>query len=135
MSICKPTSTAQRRYRRRFFPMMALYVAAVFGASWLFRYHPPQGAVRYLLAAAPALPIIGVLVILGLYLIEETDEFVRMKQVSAMLAGLGVTLAICTTWGFLESYASTPHLPLYLVFAIWCVAWSVSLGVISWRYR
>ena len=129
------SSAAIRRYRRRFFPVMVLYVAAIFTASWLFRHDPPQGVLKYVVAAAPALPIIGVVVIVGLYLVEETDEFIRFKQVTGMLAGTGVTLSICTFWGFLENYAETPHMPLYLVFAVWCVAWGLSQCIVSWRYR
>jgi hypothetical protein len=135
--FCKPKtmSPAAKRYLIRFFPAMAAYVGVLFASIWLIRHENPQGLLLWALAIAPALPIIAVIAIMGLYLVEETDEFVRAMLVQAMLWGIGVTLAGCTAWGFLENVNLVPHLPLYLVFPIFCAAMGLAQPIVRWRYR
>lgn len=135
--FCKPKtmSPAVRRYLFRFFPAMIAYVAVLFASLRLIRHAHPQGLLLWALAIAPALPIIAVIAIMGLYLTEETDEFVRAMLVQAMLWGIGLTLAGCTAWGFLENVDLVPHLPLYLVFPIFCGAMGLAQPLVRWRYR
>lgn len=97
-------NAAKRRYQYRFWPIMVAYVAAVVGVTWLFNNQPPEGPIKFALAVLPALPIVGILWAIGRYLIEETDEFVRMQQVVALLIAMGLTLSFCAIWGFLEIY-------------------------------
>lgn len=135
--FCQPKtmSPAAKRYLARFFPAMAAYVAVLFASVWLIKHQAPHGPLLWVLAIAPAAPIIAVIAIMGLYLIEETDEFVRAMLVQAMLWGIGVTLAGCTAWGFLENVDLVPHLPLYLVFPIFCGAMGLAQPLVRWRYR
>jgi hypothetical protein len=131
----KTTSPAAKRYIARFFPAMAAYVGVLFASIWWIRRHAPHGPLLWVLAIAPALPIIAVIAIMGLYLIEEQDEFVRSTLVQAMLWGLGATLAGCTAWGFLENVDLVPHMPLYGVFPIFCAAMGLAQPIVRWRYR
>ena len=126
---------AGRNYLKRFIPMMVFYVVALMGVVWIFLHHPPHGVAAYLLASLPAVPIIGVIVIVGLYLGEEQDEFLRALQTRSMMWGIGLTLAITTVWGFIENFTKAPHLQGYLVFPIFCVAVCLSRGLIERRYR
>lgn len=97
-------SAAKRRYQLRFWPIMVAYVGAVLGVTWLFNNQPPEGPIKFVLAVLPALPIVAVLWAIGRYLVEETDEFVRMQQVVGLLIAMGLTLSFCAIWGFLEIY-------------------------------
>lgn len=135
--ICQPKtmSLAAKRYLMRFFPAIGAYVAVLFASTWIIKHLAPHGPLLWGLAIAPALPIIAVIAIMGLYLIEETDEFVRAMLVQSMLWGIGVTLAGCTAWGFLENVDLAPHLPLYLVFPIFCGAMGLAQPLVRWRYR
>jgi hypothetical protein len=135
--ICKPKtmSPAAKRYLIRFFPAMGAYVAVLFVSIWMIKHLAPQGPLLWGLAIAPALPVIAVIAIMGLYLIEEQDEFVRSTLVQAMLWGLGVTLAGCTAWGFLENVELVPHMPLYNVFPIFCAVFGVAQPLVRRRYR
>lgn len=128
-------SWAMKRYLARFLPTMALYVVVLSAVVWTFQHHPPAGWAKYLLAAAPALPLIGVVVVMGLYLIEERDEFLRETMVQAMLISIGVTLAITTVWGFLETYAGVSRMPGYSAFVIFCLALGPARPLAAWRYR
>lgn len=131
----KKMSPAAKRYTARFFPAMTAYVGVLFASLWWIRHQNPQGPLLWVLAVAPALPIIAVIAIMGLYLIEETDEFVRATLVQAMLWGMGATLAGCTAWGFLENVDLAPHLPLYMVFPIFCAAMGLAQPIVRWRYQ
>src|SRR6266478_3282839 len=78
-------SAAERRYLSRVLVSMAGYVLAIAGVSWMFAHRHPQGATVYLLALLPALPIFACIAILGIYLSEEKDEFVRTVLVKSRL--------------------------------------------------
>jgi heme A synthase len=116
---------AQRRYVRRFLPMMAAYVVILFAVTAYFRDHHPTGALLVLLSVLPALPLLGAIGVIGVYLSEERDEFVRHRLVLAMIGGTGVLLAITTVWGFLEMNAVVPHFPTFLAFPLFCAAFGL----------
>ena len=114
------TNPAQRAYLRRFVPTMFVYVAAMIGVRTVMTSaHPPTGALAYALAALPALPILAVFWIIGRYLIEEQDEYVRMLRVRQILVATGFALSLTTLWGFLEILADAPHIPLFYVTVLW----------------
>ena len=135
LSRCGPMPTAVRRYMRRFLPAMLAYVVVLFGSLWSIRQLHPQGPLLWLLAVAPAVPIAGAITAMGLYLVEETDEFLRAVLVQSMLWGIGAVMVFCTAWGFLENVALVPHLPVYLVFPIFCGAMGLAQPFVRLRYR
>jgi len=120
-----PRSAAGRRYVARFVPLMVLYVAAIFGVTWLFNNNPPEGLLRYAAAVLPALPIIGVVWAVGMYLHEEEDEYLRMKLAVTSLWATGLTLAAASVWGFLEQFETVPHIPLYYAFVFYWAAFGL----------
>ncbi|MDP1632488.1 MAG: hypothetical protein Q8L66_13815 [Caulobacter sp.] len=128
-------SEAGRRYMRRFIPTMIGYVAAIFGTSFAFRNPDLAGPVAWALAIAPALPVIGVIVIMGLYVKEETDEFQRRVLVESMLWAIGLTLSATTVAGFLEMYLHTPPLQSFWAFPIFCLTMGLSQLFVRRRYR
>ena len=127
---------AYRRYLWRFFPTMLAYVGIVYAVSWLFDNHQaPQGTLGYALAVLPALPVIGVIIIMGLYIVEETDEFMRMRHVMALLLGMGLMLSVTVAWGFLEIYTHVAPLNAFWIFPGFCMAWGFSSGILAMVYR
>jgi hypothetical protein len=99
---------------------VASYVVLLFAVVWWFQTNAPRGAVKYVAAVLPALPLLAVIWALGMYLVDETDEYIRMRTVRACLIATGLVLAAATAWGFLEQFEAVPHLPLYYVFVVWC---------------
>jgi hypothetical protein len=134
----KMATPAGRRYLRRFFPTMILYVVVLFACVRAIRTREPQGVELVVLSVLPALPIIGAIVVMGLYLIEETDEFLRQRIASCMLFGTGVLLAAATVYGFLVNGGAiepSSELPLW-AFPLWCFAWGLAQCAISlWDCR
>lgn len=128
-------SPAGRRYVKRFIPTMAAYVVLVFGASLAFDRLALSGPVAWALAIAPAIPILGVIAIMGLYLKEETDEFQRNILVESMLWGFGLTMAVTSVWGFAEIYIEAPPLPAFWVFPMFCMGMGLSQPFVRARYK
>jgi hypothetical protein len=91
--------------------------------------------IKYPLAAAPALPIIGVFVVMGLYLTDERDEFLRANVVRAILWGTALALSAATVWGFLENFAQAPQIPMFMVFPVFCVGMAAGQIFNKWRFR
>ena len=115
-------SPAGRRYMARFIPAMIGYVAAISAAVYLIDRGMVSGWSLYAAAIAPGLFILGVIWAMGMYLVEETDEYIRMRLIRAMMVATGVTLAIASVWGFLEAFADVEHVPAYYGFVIWCAS-------------
>ncbi|RYE02529.1 MAG: hypothetical protein EOP61_08300 [Sphingomonadales bacterium] len=131
----KSNTAAGRRYLKRFFPTMIAYVVALFGATWALRHYDPQGVALVVLSILPALPIIAVIGVMGLYLIEEKDEYVRARLVTAMLGGLALMLSITSAWGFMEEAGVLPHMPAYFAFILWCAGMGLTQCVMGLRDR
>lgn len=113
------TRPAQRAYLRRMAVLMTLYVATLFGATWLFRHDELAGPLAYLLGILPAIPVVGVFWAIGRLLVEESDEFLRMLLVRQIVVATGFALSICTIWGFLESFDLVPHVDAYWAAILW----------------
>ena len=127
-------NAAKRRYLARFWPVMVTYVAAVVGVSYWFNSAPPSGALKYAVAVLPALPIIGVFIVLGRYLVEETDEFIRLRQMIALLLAIGLTLTFCAVWGFLEIYADVPQIGLFNVVWVFFLNFGIGSAAAKWWF-
>jgi hypothetical protein len=132
---CMPQSPATKRYLKRFAIAAAAYLLALFVATRTFRHDHPAGAAAYLLAVLPALPILGMIVVVGVYLAEEKDEFQRNLFIQSMIWSIGATLAVTTVWGFLENFTNATHLQPYLIFPMFAVFVGISTPLLKLRYR
>jgi hypothetical protein len=116
---------AHTRYNKRVIVLSLLYAAALLGAVYGFKHHLLDGPVVWVAAILPALPIIGIFAAMGLYLVEERDEYVRMLLVRQTLWASGFSLSLATIWGFLESFELVGHVEFYWV----SVMWFAGLGI------
>ncbi|HEV2533392.1 hypothetical protein [Phenylobacterium sp.] len=135
LSQAAKRATARRRFQLRFLVLMAAYFGLLFAVDFLLKTYSLPAPLKYLAAIVPAAPMVGVIAALGLYLAEEADEFRRVQLVQAMLWGIGLTLAVTTVWGFLESFAGAPRLPLSWVFPIFCLGMGAAHLLIRRWYR
>jgi hypothetical protein len=133
--ICSTNNPAQKRFFSRFTVAMLLYAALLIPTILAFVRYRPTGVVAYALAILPSLPILGMLVVVGLYLAEEKDEFIRNMQVQALLGGIGGTLALVSVWGFLENFTKVPRLELLLVYPAFWGFVGLSTAVVWLRNR
>ena len=86
--MAQKMSTAMRRYMLRFIPAMLAYVVVLTGSILTFEHLRPTGPLLWVVAVAPALPIIAVIAIMGLYLMEEADEFQRVDGLAGDLQAI-----------------------------------------------
>ena len=119
------SSPAQRRYNRRALLLCIAYAALLLPASYLLSRHLVTGPLAYLVGVAPALAICGLFWAMGRYLVEETDEYLRVLQTRNLLFATGIALTAATIWGFLEGYDLAAHMPAY----VWTVVWIGGLGM------
>jgi len=118
-------SSAIKRYNIRVVWLSLLYAAFLVGAILAFNHRLVAGPLAYLAAILPAIPIIGIFVAIGRYLVEEQDEYVRMLMVRQTLWASAFALSLATIWGFLESFGLAGHIDAYYV----AVAWFGGLGL------
>lgn len=113
MNLKSPTA----QYSIWFGVWMTLYVVALVGSILFIQSHNPTGGLLYAMAALPALPIGGTILVFMNY-IDKVDEYLRAVLIKRFVYATGLTLFICTAWGFLESNANAHHFSLYLVYPL-----------------
>ena len=116
---------AQRRYNRSVLLLSLAYMFILFGVITFFKNNSPTGISAFAAAILPALPIVGIFGVMGRYLTEEQDEFVRMLTVRQTLYASAFALSVSTVWGFLENFDLVNHIDAYYV----AVLWFAGLGI------
>lgn len=112
------TNAAIRRYNRRVIVLGVIYALLLFAMLYLLHRGALHGPIAYL-AVLPAVPLIGTFVALARYIVEESDEYLRMLMVRQVLIATGIVLTITTAWGFLEVVGLAPHLPAFFTAVFW----------------
>ena len=132
---CLQKNPATRRYLYRFVPTMTAYVVFLLFATWAINRFHPTGWLLYGLAVLPAVPIIGIIVVVGLYLAEQKDEFQRNLAIQSMLWGLGAIMALTSVWGFLQMFTHIYPFQAFMTFPLfWCFV-GIAAGALQKRYR
>ena len=126
---------AGKRYGVRVVILMTFYVALLFLANWLFDQGYAGGALAWVVAALPALPIIGVFIVIGRLLVELNDEYVRMLMTRQILFATGFMLSIATAWGFFESVDLVPHVEAFYAAILWFAGLGVGGCANAWLER
>lgn len=132
---CGPDSPAMRAYVRRAMIWAVSYIVLLGIALTTRNTWHPQGPVLWLLALLPSLPILFLVWSLGRYLVEEQDEYLRMRQIQAGLFATGLLLAVSTVWGFLETFGIAPHAEGWWAVAVWALGLGLGGVVQNLRER
>ena len=129
------TTKAHRHFLKRIAPAIAFHICILLLAQWLVDHYHPAGSLALLLAILATIPVLFVLLSIGLYLKEETDEFERSVVVQSQLLAIAATLAITTFWGILQLFHIAPALPPFRVGAIYWICAGLATPIIRLRYR
>jgi hypothetical protein len=116
--ICRDATKAARRYSQRMGAIGVLYIAIVWEITKYVQERHPTGPKLFLLAATPALDVVAMIAVVGVYLREEVDEYKRYQLVIAILCAIGVTLAYEAFVDFLRSYGAIGAPPPFTEFMI-----------------
>ncbi|MEO7634065.1 MAG: hypothetical protein ABIS38_00280 [Sphingomicrobium sp.] len=122
-------SPAHRRYVRRIFVSMSLYIATLFVAVSQFRHGHVEGPLAWLLALLPGLCVAGVFWALGKLLAEETDEYLRSLLVRQLLIAAAITLSVATVYGFLENFGLVRHIDAFYLTMLYFIGMGVGAAV------
>ena len=126
-------TAAARRYNRRFIPTFVVYAVLLTGATWIAKHFDPSGPALVALALLPTVAIVGSLMVMGRYLLEETDEYVKQQAVTAMLFSVAILLSLSTALGFLQQRNFLGSIDLLWAFPIWCVVYGFAQMWLIWR--
>lgn len=135
LASCNTASVAAVRYMRRLMVFSALYVAGLAIAIPIDRHYDLSGGLAFLVALLPAAPTIGIVATMGRYLVEESDEYLRHREMIANIFGLGAVLAIGSFWGFLEKFGVVDHAAGYWTVPIWAVGMGLGQAILALRDR
>ena len=116
---------AWKRYNWRAIWLSLAYAVFLIGAVYGFKHELIPDALKYPVAVLPALPIIGLFVAMGRYLVEEQDEYVRTLMVRQTLWASGFALSAATIWGFLQNFDLLGPVDGYWI----VIAWYFGLGL------
>lgn len=133
--ICKERSKAAREYSRRAIGIMICYMGAVWQVTALVRSHHFTGPKLWAVSLLPAIPIIALLAVVGLYLRDEQDEFKRWLVVQAIVWAVGITLAVSTVSDFLRSYGAMSAPPPFTEFIVFWLSMAGAQVVLKLRNR
>lgn len=117
---CGALNPAVRRYMSGLMGGMLAYMALLVLAGLAEELGWLTGLPLALLGATPLVPILGCIFVMGRYLVEEQDEYLRMRSAHAGLIATGLLLSVATIWGFLEQRGLTAHVPASYAFIVWC---------------
>lgn len=123
------SSAAGKRYRRRVFTAMSLYIVLLFSCLKLVKVFPIHGWVLYALAMLPAVPVLAVLAFLARYLQEETDEYLRMLTVRSLLVAAGALLATIVVNDFLRVIAHGAAIAPFVCFVVFFMSFGIAQAV------
>jgi hypothetical protein len=115
--------------------MMFAYAVVLVLVEWYVHRFHPTGMLLYGLAILPAIPSIGIIAVVGLFLMEVKDEFQRTLLIQSMVWGVGGFLSLSMVWGFLQIFAHVPDFPMIWTLPLFSCTQVIALIALKWRYR
>lgn len=122
-------SRANTRYAIRLAVLMTAYLLLLVLAKYMVKRDLAEGALLWVLAVLPALPIVGVFWAIGRLLVEESDEYIRSLLVRQLLIGSAITLSVATVYGFLENFGLVGHVDAFYLTVLFFIGMGVGAAV------
>ncbi len=124
--------TAHRRYIKVFIPAMVIYMISIFAISWanIQSYLPKYSL--YFLTIIPVLSIFAWMWAQWRY-VKELDEYMRARQVEAMMYGMMVVVAFASGWGLMELMTDVPRIPIFFAGPGFYLFYGIIFAVMSKR--
>jgi hypothetical protein len=110
---------------------MVVYLALIVAVPFLIAWLHPTGPALWLIALLPAVPLSMVFWFYGRFFVELTDEYIRLLEIKKALIATGIVMMAATAWGFLESYAGAPHVPLFAVPLAWFPCQGIGAAIVG----
>jgi hypothetical protein len=120
-----------RRYMVRITAAMTVYIVGLIGANYLIENELVSGPLAWAAALLPGLAIASVFYAVGMLILEQKDEFIRMLLIRQNLIATAFAMSIVVVWGFLEGFGLVDHVAGYLIVVLWAVG--LVIGAVSNR--
>jgi hypothetical protein len=133
--ICTNPTKPARRYVQGMRAWGLIYLGTVWVITRYIHQHHPTGAKLFVLAAFPALEVVGMIAVVGIYLRDEVDEFKRHQLVVAILWAIGFTLALMAYVDFLQSYKAITAPPPFMEFIVFWLSLALVHAIQAFRNR
>ncbi|WP_390586723.1 hypothetical protein [Erythrobacter sp. MTPC3] len=130
---CGASSPAIKRYNRGIALASLAYVLGMGIAVAIWERTELTDGLVFLISLLPAIPTFAMIWVMGRYLTDEQDEYLRHRSIMASLAGLGLVLALGTFYGFLEMFGLVPHVWAWWILPIWAIGMGLFQYWQSWR--
>lgn len=133
--LCKNDTTARKRYRRDVAQFLAAYIVVLICSSWFVKHDGAEHFYLYFWSILPAIPIIAMIVRMGRYLQEETDEFQKLMRMRSILVGTAALVGALIVDDFLRAFAHARGFPPFMLFIIFAFAMGIMESVQSFSNR
>jgi len=133
--FCADRTAAFKRYQRRVQVAMAVYFVVILGAAWVVKHLAVVGWRLYFWSVLPAVPIMVVIVAMGRYLQEESDEYQRLMMMRSILVGTAALLGTIVVSDFVRAFAEVDPFPPFASFIVFAVAMAIAQAVQKLRDR
>jgi ABC-type proline/glycine betaine transport system permease subunit len=122
-----PYTAAGKQYVIRMAAVMVAYIFTVLATRYVVRQNQPAGGPLLFLAMMPAIPVVAMLGVIGMYLREEKNGAKREMTVRSLLWAIAGTLGITSCAGFLRSYGvREAMLPPFTEFVVFWAAFGMA---------
>jgi hypothetical protein len=111
----------RRQYLVRTLIVTAIYIAGIFGASYLIGNVGVSRPLAFAVALVPGLAMVGMFANTMSMIAATKDEFMRMLAVRQQLIAAGFAMALASVWGMLEMFDLVPHVAAFYIVVLWAI--------------
>jgi hypothetical protein len=127
--FCNELKPLQRRSGARFGTLLIVTMLTFACAHEAQEYHLFSKTILNLIELLPAIPVAAMIYVVGRYLRQETDEFLRMIVTQSLLWGLGVTMIGDIVFGVVFEDFSTHGLSQIYNIDVFCITALLALFI------
>lgn len=125
----------RNQFLKRMAALVLCYYAVYPAVWWAFHRNAVHGLSAYFLAILPAIPILAMLVVAGMFLTVQKDEFKRFLVTQSLLWGVGAIFTVIILWGFLQLFLHIQPLNSLMLLPIFGGVALIAKFSIRRRYR
>lgn len=126
---------ARKRYHRAVLQFLVAYFVVLICSSWFVKHDGAEHFYLYFWSILPAIPIIAMIVRMGRYLQEETDEFQKLMRMRSILVGTAALVGALVVDDFLRAFAHAAGFRPFVLFLIFAFAMGITESVQSMTNR
>lgn len=122
----------ENRFCKSFYISMGVYMVGMIGVSLVRKYMDFPIYVIYGLTLVPILALLFGMVERW-YFVNGLDEYLRARQIKAMMFGLALMLTISASWGILEQIVNAARIPSLWFTVIFCLGYGVMEAFLNFK--